>query len=112
MGARLTGVSTLIYDPSVLCVPLDTCGPWQPPAGVVTMSNQPGSLRPCRQCYGDGRCFHCSGGGSDLNKAESWDGDCRSCQGTGRCVLCRGRGEVAYAADELAFPSSPAPLVR
>ncbi len=76
------------------------------------MSNQSASLRACRQCYGDGRCFHCSGEGFHLNKAENWGDECRSCRGNGRCVLCQGRGEVAYATDQLAFPSPAAPMVR
>jgi hypothetical protein len=77
------------------------------------MSSQRGSLRPCRQCYGSGKCFHCSGGGFSMKEAGGWGEECRSCQGTGRCVLCGGRGEVAHPTDEVGFlPSKPAQLGR
>jgi hypothetical protein len=57
-------------------------------------------LRTCRQCYGTGDCFQCSGRGSfsaDLGGSSA----CHSCGGSGRCILCSGRGEVAHPTDKV-----------
>lgn len=61
---------------------------------------QEDGLRACRQCYGSGECFHCSGRGriaSDVGGSPS----CHSCGGNGSCILCSGRGEVAQPTDQV-----------
>ncbi len=61
-------------------------------------------LRACRQCYGSGECFHCSGQGliaSDLGGKT----DCVSCSGAGRCTICAGRGEVVQPIDQVVPPA-------
>ena len=58
------------------------------------------TIRDCRQCYGSGECFQCSGRGAipaDIGGNEA----CHSCGGGGRCILCSGRGEVAHGLEEV-----------
>ena len=58
------------------------------------------AIRACRQCYGSGECFHCSGRG--LIPADvGGDTACHSCGGGGKCILCSGRGEVAHPTDKV-----------
>ncbi|MGD8376929.1 MAG: hypothetical protein PVF68_12370 [Acidobacteriota bacterium] len=76
-----------------------------------SMKTGDGAVRDCRQCYGSGECFHCSGRGaipSDLGGRES----CHSCGGGGKCILCSGRGEVAQPLDAFLPASRPLNLVR
>ncbi len=68
-------------------------------------------LRACRQCYGSGDCFQCSGRGripADLGGHDR----CPACGGGTRCILCSGRGEVAYPLDQVIPSQRPLTFSR
>ena len=65
-------------------------------------SSQNQAIRDCRQCYGSGECFQCSGDGS-IPAEVGGRAACHSCGGGGKRILCSGRGEVTHPMDEV-FP--------
>lgn len=97
-------VSSGIKNFRLMCQQINLAS-WQATQGIMSMPTNVGiggsslssgkavqTSSTCMQCYGTGKCPHCTGGVTTYSYTQT-QGVCSICNGTGRCTSCRGTGK-------------------
>ena len=97
-------VSSGIANFRLMCQQINLAS-WQATQGIMSMPTNVGiggssissgkatqTSSTCMQCYGTGKCQHCTGGITTYSYTQT-KGVCSICDGSGRCTSCRGTGK-------------------
>lgn len=100
----ISDVSSGIKNFRLMCQQINLAS-WQATQGIMSMPTNVGiggssissgkasqTSSTCMQCYGTGKCQHCTGGITTYSYTQT-QGVCSICDGNGRCTSCRGTGK-------------------